>query len=408
MAPRFWPRAIILVDMDAFFASVEQLDFPELRGQPVGVTNGMTGTCVITCSYEARAYGIKTGMRVKEARARCPAFIQRPSRPERYADLSTRIMTALQDVTPDMEIFSVDEAFLDVTRCQSLHGTPLRMAEMAKQKVKEISGLTCSIGLSGDKTTAKYAAKLQKPDGLVVIPPWRSAAALRDVPVTELCGIKDGIGGFLASRGVHVCGQMNRLPPGELERRFGGLGLRIWLMCQGKDPSPVTVEVQAPKSVGHGKIMPPDTRDVNVLRTYLRHMAEKVAARLRRHGLEAQSYFIGFLAVTGYMGGQYKAAELTCDGMQIMKLCDRMLREWWRGQGAHQVQVTALDPRPARQQLELFGNDNIRRRALNATLDRINAKYGEFTAAPATLLARSDMPNVISPAWKPTGHRQTI
>ncbi|MDH3901254.1 MAG: DNA polymerase IV, partial [Gammaproteobacteria bacterium] len=109
--PVIWPRAIILVDMNAFFASIEQRDRPEWRGRPVAITNGRQGTCIITCSYEARAYGIKTGMRLKQARRLCPELIQCPARPERYAATSTAIMETLQEVTPDIEVFSVDEAF---------------------------------------------------------------------------------------------------------------------------------------------------------------------------------------------------------------------------------------------------------------------------------------------------------
>ena len=126
-----WERAIILVDMNAFFASIEQLDRPEWRGRPLAVTNGLTGTCIITCSYEARAYGIKTGMRLKEGRKLCPDLIQCPARPQRYATVSSNIMQALQDITPDIEVFSVDEAFLDVTHCQRLLGPPERIAWLA-------------------------------------------------------------------------------------------------------------------------------------------------------------------------------------------------------------------------------------------------------------------------------------
>ena len=145
-----WSRAIILVDMNAFFASIEQRDRPEWRGRPVAVTNGLQGTCIITCSYEARAYGVHTGMRLKEARRLCPDLIQSPARPQRYAQVSSAIMTALQDITPLVEVFSVDEAFLDVTACQSLWGSPPRMAQLAKRKVFEAVGLPCSIGVSGD------------------------------------------------------------------------------------------------------------------------------------------------------------------------------------------------------------------------------------------------------------------
>ena len=112
---QYWPRAIILLDMNAFFASVEQRDTPEWRGRPVAITNGLQGTCIITCSYEARAYGIKTGMRLKQAQQLCPTLIQCPARPECYAQVSSDIMSALLTITPELEVFSVDEAFLDVT-----------------------------------------------------------------------------------------------------------------------------------------------------------------------------------------------------------------------------------------------------------------------------------------------------
>jgi DNA polymerase IV len=136
-----WPRAIIHLDMNAFFASIEQQDRPELRGRPIGVTNDKIGTCIITSSYEARAHGIKTGMRVKEALKLCPDFIQVPARPERYVAVSTAIMNALNSVTPDVEVFSVDEAFLDVTACQSLWGPPEVIAELARKVVHQATGL---------------------------------------------------------------------------------------------------------------------------------------------------------------------------------------------------------------------------------------------------------------------------
>src|SRR3569623_2360754 len=283
-----WPRAVIHVDMNAFFASIEQQDRPELRGRRVASTNGMQCTCCFTSSYEARAHGVKTGLRLLEARELCPDIIQVSARPERYAAVSTTIMHALIRTTPDVEVFSVDEAFLDVTRCQSLWGAPERIAAMTREVVDEACGLPCSIGLSGDKTTAKYASALQKPGGLTIIPPWETAARLRDVPVTGLCGIGHGIGAYLAARGVRTCGDMATLPISELARRFGDIGRRIWLMAQGLDPHPVQTAVAPPKSVGHGKVMPPNTRDRDVILTYLEHMAFKVGVRLRRHSLAAR------------------------------------------------------------------------------------------------------------------------
>jgi len=406
--PATWPRAIVLVDMNAFFSSIEQRDHSEWRGQPVAITNGLQGSCIITCSYEARAYGIKTGMRLKQARQLCPGLIQCPAHPERYAATSAAIMGALQDITPDIEIFSVDEAFLDVTHCQRLLGTPPQIARLAKQKVFESSGILCSVGISGDKTTAKFAAKLDKPDGLTIIPPWEAAERLRDVPVTELCGIAEGVGRFLTEHGVHTCGEVKKLPISILARRFGNPGRRIWYMCQGQDPAALQQDVPAPKSIGHGKVVPPNTRDSGVLLTYLMHMSEKVGARLRRHHLQARTFSIGLRTAEGWTGGKLQCVLPTSDGREIMALCRSVIDEIWQGQGVHQVQVTALDPVDSGSQLELFASLDDARDEVNAVMDAVNRRYGELVLAPARLLNRSSMPNVIAPAWKPFGHRQTV
>lgn len=402
-----WPRAIILADMNAFFASIEQQDHPEWQGLPVGITNGLQGTCIITSSYEARAYGIRTGMRVKEALKLCPDFIQCPARPQRYAGVSSNIMQSLQQITPYIEVFSVDEAFLDVTHCQKLHGRPEEIARRVKKVIYQVSGVLCSVGVSGDKTTAKYAAKLNKPDGLTVIPPWQSRQQLKEVPVTELCGIAGGIGRFLAEHGVHICGDMAKLPISVLARRFGNPGRRIWYMCQGADPDPLQTNVPPPKSIGHGKVMPPNTQDKQVLLLYLLHMSEKVASRLRRHSLQAQKFYIGLRCADGWLASKQRSVTATDDGHQIMLLCRQFLEQRWQGQGIHQLQVTALDPRPAHGQLDMFNQEN-EMSGVNCVMDSINERYGEFTLAPARLLNRSSMPNVIAPAWKPYGHRQTI
>jgi len=406
--PTLWPVAIVLVDMNAFFASVEQLDNPAWRGRPVAITNGQQGTCIITCSYEARAYGVKTGMRLKEARLKCPDLIQCPARPERYAAVSSSIMFALEEITPDLEVFSVDEAFLEVTKCQKLLGTPEDIAQLVKQTVFNASGLLCSVGVSGDKTTAKYAAKQNKPNGLTVVPPWMAKNYLKRVPVTDLCGIAKGIGHFLAQRHVYVCGDMAALPISELSRRFGNPGKRIWYMCQGEDPAKVETTISEPKSIGHGKVIPPNTTDKNILLTYLLHMSEKVGARLRKHHLTAQHFSIHLLTRNDWIGNKIKLSSPTQDGRLIYQLSRQVLTQYWRGQGIQQVQITATDPHTATGQLELFTDTIAKENKSNHVMDDINKRYGDFCLAPARLLERSSMPDVIAPAWKPTGHRQTI
>jgi len=405
-----WERAIALVDMNAFFASVEQRDFPSLLGHPVAITNGLRGSCIITSSYEARALGVRTGMRVREARHLCPHLIQRPARPEVYARVSRNIMRSLNNVCPDIEVFSVDEVFADLTGCQKLYGSPEQAARKLKRTVYEASGILCSLGLSGDKTTAKYAAKLNKPDGFTVIPPWQSKSALQHVPVTDLCGIAKGIGNFLGEHGVFYCGDMERLPISVLSRRFGNLGRRIWYMCQGADPDLLHPDVAAPKSIGHGKVMPPNTRDRDVLLTYLQHMCYKVGTRMRRHDMEARTFWIGLRTNEGWLGSKSRLSEFSNDQRKIYQIGCTILHVYWQGQGVHQIQVTALDPQPVAMQMDLFSTqkDNKIRQQLNNAMDDINERYGDLTLSPARLLNRSDMPNVIAPAWKPDGVRQTI
>lgn len=405
----YWPRAIILIDMNAFFASIEQRDCPEWQGRALAVTNGKQGTCIITCSYEARTYGIKTGMRLQEAKRLCKKLIQVPARPERYVEVSSAIMKALTCLTPDVEIFSVDEAFLDVTQCQSLFGTPHRMGRMAKELVYQASGLLCSVGVSGDKTTAKYAAKLDKPNGYVVIPPWEAKERLRYVNVTELSGIKSGIGNFLKKYGATQCGEVENIPISILARRFGNLGRRIWYMCQGADPDPVHTVVPNPKSMGHGKVMPPNTTNETIVESFLMHMCEKLGTRLRQHQFRAQHFFAGLLNhEVGWYGSTGRTVQSTNSSKEIFELTSFLINQHWHGEPVSQIQVTALDPSDAGLQMDFLIQRNEKCDLLYKTLDAVNDRYGEFTIAPASMLFRSDMPNVIAPAWKPYGHRQTI
>jgi DNA polymerase-4 len=400
---------IALVDMNCFFASIEQLDNPQWRYRPVAVTNGKLGSTIITASYEARAYGVKTGMRLREARELCPQLIQAASRPQRYAELSTRIMASLRNVTPDIEVYSVDEAFLDLTHCQQLYFDPLEIGQKIKHHIAEAAqGLRCSVGISGDKTTAKFAAKKHKPDGLTVIHPDDAEAALAPYHVTELSGINKGVAGFLKQYGVEYCGQMKQLPIGILAKRYGNVGRRIWMMAQGRDPDPIHPEPAPPKTIGHGKVLPPQTRDKTVVLTYFRHMSEKVAARLRRHGFQSTLFFVGLKTEQGWLKSQAKLPFHTDDGKVIYQICYQFMETHWQGQGVWQVQVTALAPEQGIQHDLFMPSQPQQREQMNQTMDNINQRFGEFTLAPASILNRSEMPNVIAPAWKPSGHRKTI
>ena len=402
-----WPRIILLADMNAFFASVEQVDNPGWRARPLALTNGEVGTCIITCSYEARAYGVRTGMHIERALELCPQLIRVASRPRRYAEVSTHIMRALAAFTPDIEIFSVDEAFLDVTRCQRLWGSPREIGERVKRAVYESSGVCCSVGISGDKTTAKFAARQQKPDGLTIIPPWQARERLADSPLIELCGVNTGIAAMLAEHGVQRCADLQRLPISVLGKRFGNPGRRIWLMAQGLDPEPVRGSIPAARSLGHGKVLPPNTRDGECVRTYLLHMACKLGARLRANDLVARRFLFALRLYRGWQKTIEPALLPTDDERVIYRLGERWLRESWRGQGVWQLRIVALDPgHPC--QPDLFKRKHPRRARAHRAIDGINGRYGALTLAPARLHGRSSMPDVISPAWKPEGHRKSV
>jgi DNA polymerase IV len=403
---RFWPRVILLVDMNAFFASVEQRDFAELRARPVAITNGQLGSCIITCSYEARAMGIKTGMRLKEARIKCPELIQRPARPQVYAATSKAIMQALNEkISPLIEVFSVDEAFLDVTDGQKYLGDPKAIGIAVKDAVWQASNLLCSVGVSADKTTAKWAAKQNKPDGLTLVAPWQSEACLAPLEVDQLCGINKGVKTFLNQRGVYLCGDMKKIPISVLGQRFGNIGRRLWLMAQGKDPDPVNPKVKPPKSIGHGKVLPPQTKQIKVINTYLYHMVDKVAFRLRKNHMIAGHFFVGLRLENQWLKTKFRTVPTDTANIIYAKVA-QFVKAYWRGQGVWAVQVTALNPYPQADQLDLFEQQSTS--DLDRALDEINQRYGLFTVTKGCLLNRSKMPDVIAPAWKPDGHRQTI
>ena len=211
----------------------------------------------------------------------------------------------------------------------------------------------------------------------------------------------------LAQYGAYTCGDVAKLPVSLLAKRFGNIGRRIWLMCQGLDPDPIKTTIAAPKSMGHGKVLPPNTRDPAMLHTYLLHMSEKLAARLRRHFFQAKYFWIAVHSPTvGWLGQKRHLAYPSQDGLAIYRLGLLILAQVWQRQAVNQIQVTALDPQPLNLQADFFVAS--RQQHLHKTIDDINQRYGEFTIMPAPLLQRSRMQNVIAPAWKPYGHRQSI
>lgn len=334
-----------MVGMDAFFASVEQLDNPRLLGCPVGVVNSEHGANIIAASREATALGIRIGTPWSEAHTRYPECTRIVSRPARYSEISDRIMSALQEVSPELEVFSIDAAFIDLTSCQAYYRyQPETIGRLIQETVYKVSGLSCSVGISGDKTTAKWAARQESPDGLTLIHPDEAELCLADVPLTDLCGIGPGIADFFAQYGIHRCGDMKKIPIRVPAQRFGNLGRRLWLMAQARDPATLTVRMPEPASFGHGKTLPPQTREMMVIHGFFMRLAEKLAARLRRHGYVAQEFHISMRCPEGWREAWMRTGEDDPGGEAIFQLCKRFLRQHWFGEDVEQIRIRAATP----------------------------------------------------------------
>jgi DNA polymerase-4 len=422
--------------MDAFFASVEQACDPRLKGKPILVCGSQARTVVLSPSYEARAYGVKTGMTVPEAQRLCSTIICVPADNDKYTDTCCRIVSILQDYTPLVEVTSVDEAFLDMTGSLGLwsrvdpHGqasrdlpseqgepawpagrregetqAPTIIARSIKKRIRGRLGLSCSIGVAPNKLLAKLGSRMKKPDGLVIIGPEDIPVLLEGLPVKELCGIGPGTETVLAAMGILTCGDLGRAPVETLRTRFGIMGERLRQMGLGIDDSPVlSMEAQPePKGVGHSMTLPRDVGDGEVLSCYLLQLSEKVGRRMRREGYRGRTVSItirygDFTTLTR----QHQCARYLDDGHGIFKVALEIFNSLSLKQSVRLVGVSVSGLVKDLHQLPLFDEERKRRSVLTA-MDRVNDRYGEFCVTWGTLLNRYLHKRVISPAWKPKG-----
>ncbi len=401
-------RIFIHVDMNAFFASIEQRDFPELLGMPIAVTNGKYGSCIITSSYEARAFGIKTGMRLYEGKKICPHLIQRSSRPKVYADTSSNIMNILQSITPDIQIYSVDEAFLEVTNCMRIYKNVHTIIYKIKDLIYSSENLKCSIGISYSKSLAKFASKLNKPDGVTFINRNNYHKYLDNAPINKLCGVSKGITNFLNTHGVYKCSDMKKIPISILSNRFGNLGKKIWLMANGNDFEGLTLDPVHPKSLGHGKVLIPNTKNRYLIKKILLKMSVKLSRRLRNSGYESKKFVISFKIKAGWIQKKIKLEQPTCNQSIIFRLCELYLNMLDNNIGIYQVQVTAVNPMKKNIQIDLFNQQAGQNKCLKV-IDDINERFGQDIVQPARLKCDTyDSPDVIAPAWRPKGYRRSV
>lgn len=276
------PRTIVHADLDAFYASVEQLDSPDLRGKPVVVGGSPSERGVVAAaSYEARAFGVRSAMPMSRAMRLCPEAVRVPPRFERYGEVSRRVMAIFRGVTPLVEPLSLDEAFLDVTESVAARGGAEALGRWLKDEVKRETGLTISIGIGSNKTVAKIASDAEKPDGLVIVSPGAERAFLAPLPARALWGVGPKAEAALRSAGIKTVADIAATDLATLERLIGSRGVPLQQMAKGNDDRVVETEHER-KSVGAETTFARDLPDGPELRRELDRMAEHVARRLAK------------------------------------------------------------------------------------------------------------------------------
>jgi len=285
-------RHILHVDMDAFYASVEQHDDPCLRGIPVIVgadpQGGHGRGVVAACSYEARNFGVHSALPIRQAWRRCPQGVFLRPRMARYRAVSATIMGIFRETTELVEPLSIDEAFLDITGSTRLLGSPESIAGDLRQAILERTGLTASVGLAPNKFVAKIASDLRKPDGFVVVSGDRVREFLAPLPIRRLWGVGPRTGLRLEEMGIHTIGQIAAVAPQEIAKKLGPHGENLRALAEGRDNRPVIPE-RNPKSISNETTFAEDTCDVGRLRDTIRRLSDQVAGRLRDQGYRGRT-----------------------------------------------------------------------------------------------------------------------
>jgi DNA polymerase IV len=284
-SPRGWPRTIVHADMDAFYAAIEQLDDPKLRGKPLLIGPDTPRGVVLTASYEARPFGVGSAMPMQRARRLCPQALIVPPRFERYQEVSKQIMDAFGAFSPQVEALSLDEAFIDMTGSERLFGPPETIGVRIKSAVREATGgLSASVGISGTRFVAKVASGYQKPDGLTIVPQERARDWLAPLSVENLWGAGVKTAARLRAAGFHTIGDVAVADVETLAGQFGAMGRRFHAIANAMDPRAVE-GARSARSLGSERTLATDVSAHRELRLYLRAAAETVAQRLRRRHL---------------------------------------------------------------------------------------------------------------------------
>ncbi len=378
-----WKRIILHVDMDAFFAAVEELLHPEWRGKPLVVgadPKGGKGRGVVsTANYEARKYGVHSAMPISRAYRLCPHAIYVEPHGRLYQEYSRMLFAVLEKFSPRIEPLSIDEAFLDMTGTLHLFGSVEKMGRELKEQIHRATGLTASVGIAPVKSVAKIASDFNKPDGLTIVPPSQVQTFLDPLPITRLWGVGQKTFDVLHKLGIETVAQLRKIPLEVLEAKFGKMGAHIFRMARGLDEREVEPE-ETVKSVSNEITFEKDQSDWELIHDTVFRLSEKVAGRLRRAGIAGRTVHlkIRFQDFKTYTRSQTlnRAVQLTED---IFSIASQLLQEFEESPRAVRllgVGVSHLESRQA-VQLSLWEEEDRKKLKLEQVMDQLQDKFGQ-------------------------------
>ncbi len=387
-------RAIMLLDLDAFFASVEQLDHPEWRGKPVIVGGDADRHGVVsTCSYEAREYGVRSAMPASQAERLCPDAIWTHGRHDRYRELSDAVMGMILDETPYVEQVSIDEAFADITPTRVNREHPAEVARRIQSRVSDEVGVTCSVGVGPTKSVAKIASDMDKPHGLTVVYPGTEDAFLGPLPIKVMSGVGKVAQGKLLSMGIQTLSDLANADEGALEEVFGSRAAMMAARARGEDASAITTEREM-KSVSHEQTFADVLTSHDDIHAALVTLLGKVARRLRRKGVQARTLSVKIrFADRSIRNAQLSLADPSNNEIELASYLEGLLAKVWRPGDEVRllgVRTSGFDePAPLRQealfeddapsevQSDLLIDDEGKREGLVRATDILKDKFGE-------------------------------
>ncbi len=392
-------RTLLHVDLDAFYAAVEQRDNPELRGKPVLVGGSARRGVVASCSYESRAFGIHSAMPMAEALRRCPKAIVVRHRMDRYVEASQRFFQILGDYSPEVEGLSLDEAFLDVTASERLLGDGPTIARAIKARVRSELSLVASVGVAPIKLAAKIASDIDKPDGLRVVTPEGLLAFLHPLPMTRLWGVGEATRQVLASMGLSTIGDVARYPEAALVGRLGAVtGRHLAALARGEDSREVLPEAD-PISIGHRETFDDDIDDKGELAVVLLDQADRVASRLRAANQRARAVVLAikyddFREISRRTTLEAATSDGAVLGRIAIELLGKVSVEARKGSRVRLCGVTAtsLEARDAPRQLGFDEAERAKGERLGDTIDKLAAKFGKAAIRRAVHLDDKDEP----------------